>query len=108
MARKTPLDLMNDVVNGLKEHTPLEEALRTGVTVLVLAYVLLFGSVFEATYPTRIVELYAQPWWRLMIVGLVGIGAYWCPRVGLALALAAFFQLNDMHTLTSPFQTKSQ
>jgi hypothetical protein len=98
-----PRKLLEKVTALFQEHTPLEAGLRTGVTVLILAYVLFFGSVFEATYPTRIVELYAMPWWRLVVVILVGIGAWWCPRVGLALAVAAFFYLNDMHILTSPF-----
>jgi hypothetical protein len=98
-----PRKLLEQATALFQDHTPLEASLRTGVTVFILAYVLFFGSVFEATYPTRIVELYAMPWWRLLVVGLVGIGAYWCPRVGLALAVAAFFYLNDMHILTSPF-----
>ncbi len=86
-----------------EEHSPSEEKLRTGVTLLILGYVVLFSTVFEARYPTRIVELYAYPWWRLLVVMLVVIGAWWCPRVGLALGIAVFFYLNDMHTLTSPF-----
>lgn len=86
-----------------KEGTIAESHLRTGVTVAILAYVLFFSSIFEATYPTRIVELYAYPWWRLIIISLVALGAWWCPRVGLAMAVAVFFYLNDMHILTSPF-----
>jgi hypothetical protein len=88
---------------GVWNADAIDKALRNLVVVFVLAYVLFFGSVFEATYPTRLVELYAYPWWRLAIVGLVGLGAWWCPRVGLALAIAAFFYLNDIHTLTTPF-----
>jgi hypothetical protein len=84
----------------------LDRYLRLGVTLIILAYVLLFGSVFEAHYPTRLVELYAYPWWRLLVVLLVALGAWWCPRVGLALAVAVFFYLNDMHTLTNPFRNK--
>ena len=101
-----PRKLLEQFVSLFQEHTSFEAALRTGVTVLILVYVLFFGSVFEATYPTRIVELYVMPWWRLLVVSLVGIGAWWCPRVGLALAIAAFFYLNDMHILTSPFLNK--
>ena len=97
MARKSLLE------NLTTEGTPMEKMLRTGVVVVIVLYVILFGSVFEAHYPTRVVELYAYPWWRLLIVSLVAIGAWWCPRVGLALAVAAFFYLNDMHILTSPF-----
>jgi fumarate reductase subunit D len=88
---------------GLWNADAIDKALRNAVVVLVLAYVLFFGSVFEATYPTRLVELYAYPWWRLLVVLLVGLGAWWCPRVGLAIGFAAFFYLNDIHTLTTPF-----
>jgi hypothetical protein len=105
MAPQKPLDRFMSL---FQEHSSAEEFLRTAVTVIVLGYVLLSGSVFEATYPTRMVELYAMPWWRLLIVSLVAIGAWWCPRVGLALAVAVFFYLNDMHTLTSSFVNKEQ
>lgn len=84
----------------------IDKYLRTGVTLVILTYVLFFGSVFEAHYPTRLVELYAYPWWRLLVVLLVVLGAWWCPRVGLALGVAVFFYLNDMSTLTSPFLNK--
>lgn len=88
-----------------KEHTPFENFLRTGVTIVILGYTLFYSSVFEASYPTRFVELYAYPWWRLLIVSLVVLGAWWCPRVGLAMAIAVFFYLNDMEILTSSFIT---
>lgn len=84
-----------------EEHTPFERHLRTGVTVIILAYILLSSTVFESSYPKRLVHLYAYPWFRLMLVGLVVIGASWCPRVGLALALAVFFYFHDMDLLTS-------
>lgn len=87
----------------LQENTRFEKGLRTFVTVFILGYVLLFSTVFEAHYPTRIVELYAYPWWRLLIVLLVAVGTWWCPRVGMALAIAVFFYFNDMHILTNPF-----
>jgi hypothetical protein len=86
-----------------EENTPFDKVLRTGVTITILAYTLLYSSVFEASYPTRFVELYAYPWWRLLIVSLVVLGAWWCPRVGLAMAIAVFFYLNDMEILTSSF-----
>ena len=86
-----------------EEHTPFERFLRTAVTVIILGYVAFYSSVFEASYPTRMVELYAFPWWRLIVVSLVILGTWWCPRVGLAMAVAVFFYLNDMEILTSPF-----
>ena len=89
-----------------EEHTPFERHLRTAVTLIILAYVLLSSTVFSSTYPKRLVDLYAYPWFRLLLIGLVTIGAWWCPRVGLALAVAVYFYLNDMHILTSPFVNK--
>jgi hypothetical protein len=93
-------------VNLFREGTTTEAHLRTTVTVIILAYVVLYSTIFEARYPTRLVELYAYPWWRLLVIGLVALGAWWCPRVGLALAVAVFFYLSDMHILTSPFTNK--
>lgn len=94
-----------EFLNMFEEYSPTDLKLRTLTTFVILAYVLFFGSVFEMTYPTRIVELYVYPWWRLFVVLLVAIGAWWCPRVGIALAIAVYFYLNDMHILTSPFTT---
>lgn len=86
--------------------TSVDQFLRTAVTVLILGYVILYGAVFEASYPHSLVELYQHPWWRLLVVGLVALGAWWCPRVGLALGIAVYLYLNDMTILTSPFLNK--
>jgi hypothetical protein len=69
---------------------------------LILSYVLFFGSVFEVSYPKEFVDLYAEPWWRILVVCLVILGAKWCPRIGIAMALAVFLYLNDMDILTNP------
>lgn len=92
-------------VAGLfEEHSPLDNLLRLVVIVGVLGYVVFESTVFSKQYDKRAVELYSHPWWRLALVGLVGLGAWWCPRVGLALAVAVYFYLNDMQILTSPFK----
>jgi hypothetical protein len=80
-----------------------DNTIKLIVAGIILVYILFFGSVFEISYSKRVVELYAYPWWRLLLVSLVGIGAWWCPRVGIVLGLAIFLYLNDMDTLTSPF-----
>ena len=43
------------------------------------------------------------PWWRIMVIFLVVSSAVWCPRVGILIALIAFFYLSDMNTLITPF-----
>ncbi len=85
------------------EYSILDLSIRSGVILLTILFILFSSSVFELSYPTQIVELYTVPWWRFLVVFLVVIATWWCPRVGFVLALAAFFYLNDMHMLTSSF-----
>ena len=98
MVSKSPLDTF---LGAFEEYTAIDNYLRTGVTIIILAYVLLYSTVFEASYPKQLVDIYAYPWFRLLLVSLVALGAWWCPRVGLALGLAVFFYFNDMHILTN-------
>jgi hypothetical protein len=58
---------------------------------------------FETQYHPTLIELYMQPWGRLLTVLLVLTAAVWCPRVGIMVALVIFFYLGDMHTLLTPF-----
>jgi len=84
-----------------KEHSPAEEYLRTGTTLAILMLVIFHSTVFGREYPSQLQELYVHPWWRLLVVGLVGLGAWWCPRVGIALALLVFFYFNSMAALSN-------
>jgi len=93
----------SSLVTIFDEYSTLDLSVRSGVILLTVLFILFFSSVFELSYPVQIVELYAVPWWRFLIVIFVLIGTWWCPRVGFVLALAAFFYLNDMHILTTSF-----
>ncbi len=92
------------VTTLFEEHSPLDNALRLGVTLVLLGYILAVSTVFHVSYPKRAVDLYPQPWWRMILVGLVALGAWWCPRVGLALGIIVYFYLNDMAVLTKPLK----
>jgi len=61
------------------------------------------GSVIEAPYSPMLVKLYAWPIWRFILVLLVLSAAYWCPSVGVMLALTIFFYIEDLEKLTSPW-----
>jgi hypothetical protein len=61
------------------------------------------GSALESPYPQSLVHLYAYPLWRLAVVLLVFLAALWCPRVGILLALAVFFYLEDLEVFTRPW-----
>lgn len=69
----------------------------------LLLYIFFYSSVFEQQYPHRYVELYQYPWWRLALISLVALGAWWSPQVGLVLAIAVYLYLHDMYVLTTPF-----
>jgi len=84
----------------------VDSILEWVVLFLIFSYTLFFGSVFEQSYSKEMVDLYVKPWWRILIVSSVVVGAWWSPRVGLAMSLAVFLYLNDMDILTSPFLNK--
>ena len=63
------------------------------------------GSVFEAPYDKTLVKLYGFPLFRFMLVLLVLVASYWCPRVGAMVALAVFFYIEDMEKLKRPWVT---
>jgi hypothetical protein len=97
MAKEKPYNI------NLLSHSLSEKTIHIGTLGVLFLGILFFGSVFEVSYPQRLVELYAFPWWRLLLVCFVAISTWWCPRVGLLTGLATFLYLNDMHTLTTPF-----
>jgi len=70
--------------------------------ILVGTIVIVNSTLFEAQYGDKLIDLYTRPWWRILVVLLVIAGAVWCPRVGIVIALAVFFYLNDMESLVTP------
>jgi hypothetical protein len=66
----------------------------------LIFYILWYGTVFEASYPDSIVELYGYPYWRLFLLLLVLVITNWSPRVGLLAAFALLLYLSDMKILT--------
>jgi hypothetical protein len=76
----------------------------------LILYILWYGTVFEASYPRSIVELYGYPYWRLFLLLLVLIITNWSPRVGLLAAFALLLYLSDMKILTEKVykDTKNQ
>ena len=61
------------------------------------------GSVLEAPYTKELVKLYGFPFWRFVLVLSVLIASYWCPRVGIMLALTIFFYIEDLEKLSTPW-----
>ena len=77
---------------------------RILVTVAFFSWNLFEGSLFHTPYPVEWVYLYKFPYWRLFLVLTLIAAASWCPKVGIMVALALFFYLNDLSRLTKPWQ----
>jgi hypothetical protein len=78
---------------------------RILVTSIFFIWNLYEGSVFEAPYDKTLVSLYGFPLFRFVLVLLVLVASYWCPRVGVMVALAVFFYIEDMEKLRQPWVT---
>jgi hypothetical protein len=88
------------------EGGPVDMGLRYVIGLGLLLYIFWYGTVFEATYSPKFVELYSHPWWRATLLGFVLLLAYWCPRVGLIAGLALLLYFSDMKALTMPLIKK--
>lgn len=78
---------------------------RIIVTTAFFIWNLYEGSVFEAPYSQTLVQLYGFPLFRFVLVLLVLVSAYWCPRVAAMVGLAVFFYIEDMEKLRTPWVT---
>jgi hypothetical protein len=90
---------------SLEPDGVLDAAARTIVTSIFFIWNLYEGSVFESPYDRTLVRLYSFPLFRFALVLLVLVAAYWCPRVGIMVALAVFFYIEDMEKLRRPWVT---
>ncbi len=85
----------------------VDKMLRLVVVALGIIWLLYEGTVFENTYPAPMVLYYSYPWWRILLLILLAIGAAWCPRVGIVYALILFFYFQDMNLLTKSFRNSN-
>ncbi len=90
---------------SLKPDGVVDATARTIVTAIFFLWNLYEGSVFEAPYDKTLVKLYGFPLFRFVLILLVIAAAYWCPRVGVMVALAVFFYMEDMEKLRRPWVT---
>lgn len=94
---------------ALEPDSVLDATARVVVASSFFLWNLYEGSVFEAPYDKSLVKLYSFPLFRFVLVLLVLAASYWCPRVGIMVALSVFFYMEDMEKLRRPWvpvQTK--
>jgi hypothetical protein len=78
----------------------IDSVARLSAIVLLATWLFSRALLYQAAYPTRLVELYSEPWWRVFLLVLVVAAFAWCPRVGVLLGLAVMLYLSDLNTLT--------
>jgi hypothetical protein len=86
----------------LRFYSITENGLRIGLLFAIIAVIVFNSTLFEEEYTEKLMNLYVYPWWRFLLVFLVISSAVWSPELGIFIALAVFFYLNDMNTLVQP------
>ena len=88
---------------ALEPDGVMDATARLLVTTVLFIWNLYEGSVLESPYPKELVLLYSFPLWRFVLVLAVVVATYWCPRVGIMLALTIFFYIEDLEKLSVPW-----
>ena len=72
----------------LEPHSDLDQSLRLGALIVLAFWNILVATRMETPYPELLVELYALPATRFVLLGLVIGSTFWCPTVSIMLAFA--------------------
>jgi hypothetical protein len=78
----------------------IDAGARLAVFTVLFIWLVTYGSVFEQEYDDKLVDLFHQPWWRLLVTVLLFFAAAWCPMVGMAMAMVALLYFLDLEILT--------
>lgn len=66
----------------------IDTSLRVGIVLCLFLWNVLIASHLETAYPESLIEIYALPFTRLLLLTLVILSGVWCPTVGIMAALA--------------------
>ena len=72
----------------VEPHSELDKSLRLAALVVLALWNVLVATRMETPYPEVLVELYALPAARLVLLTIVIASTFWCPTVATMLALA--------------------
>lgn len=79
---------MSSLDLDVESHSELDKSLRLGALVILALWNVLVATRMETPYPEILVELYALPAARLVLLALVIASTFWCPTVAIMMALA--------------------
>lgn len=66
----------------------MDSNLKMGIILCLFLWNVFISTRLETPYPESLVEVYALPFTRVLLLTLVVLSALWCPTVGLMAALA--------------------
>jgi hypothetical protein len=66
----------------------IDTNLKVGIILCLFLWNVLVSSRLETPYPESLVEIYALPFTRVLLLTLVILSGVWCPTVGIMAALA--------------------
>lgn len=69
-------------------YSKVDGYLRIIVAIVISAWLLFTGLSIETPYPQNLVDGYALPITRIILLTIVLLSAAWCPTVGVLLALS--------------------
>ena len=78
----------------------IDAALRLTMTLGILGWNVFEGLSLRTPYPPSMVALWSSPFWRVILLLTVWIGAQWCPRVGAMTAIAVVMYIVNMIQIT--------
>jgi hypothetical protein len=74
--------------DSLASSTTLDKMMRLTVAATLIIWLWMVGTRIETPYPEILVDMYALPLTRVMLLVLVLAAASWCPTVGILAAMA--------------------
>ena len=77
-----------------------DQTIRQIIIVVLIGWLMFYGLVYNKEYPNKLVVLYNEPWWKLLLVGSVVLSAFWSPLISALLAFTILLYFSDMDTLT--------
>jgi hypothetical protein len=69
-------------------YSTVDGYLRVLVVTVLVGWLLFTGMLLENPYPQSLVDGYALPITRILLLALVLLSAAWCPTVGVIMALS--------------------
>lgn len=84
------------------EGLTFENGVRVTLIAILVAWLWLIGSDIKVAYPPALVEAYALPLTRFILLATVLAITNWCPTAGVLSALAFVLLGADVLTLAAP------